>query len=223
MKLIVSLTLIWMISNTEPLKCYHKQISSSDPPGPLGPSGPPFLRTCGSADGCCATIAFQQIFGGIEKPDVIKGCLPPFLCDLDNQVLSFSDSERTVAASVHCCKTDGCNIQDKPFPGHGKENGLKCPTCTRNPDGFWSCNNTLECVGVQDRCIAVNVGDDYITSVLGCVSAKTCEVLSMISDLMLYYDDITPRIAGAGFCNSAWMINPGIVPLLLGLFALFVF
>ncbi|XP_026202309.1 phospholipase A2 inhibitor and Ly6/PLAUR domain-containing protein-like isoform X2 [Anabas testudineus] len=216
MKLILSLTLIWMISNTESLQCYHRQFSSS---------GPPFLRTCGSANGCCATITAQDTFDGIERPLVIKSCLPSFLCDLDNQVLSFSDSGKTATASVHCCKTDGCNIQDKPFPGHGKKNGLKCPTCTWNPDGFWSCNSTLECVGVQDRCIAANV-DVYNTvgPIVGCVSAKTCEIFSIVSDLLVHFvGNITPSVAGASFCNSAWMINPGIVPLLLGLFALFVF
>ncbi|XP_026202312.1 phospholipase A2 inhibitor and Ly6/PLAUR domain-containing protein-like [Anabas testudineus] len=148
MKLILSLTLIWMISNTaESLKCYYRKLFSSDRP---------VLRTCGSADGCCATIAVQENLERQDRSHLIKGCLPPFLCDLDNQILSFSDSERSATASVHCCKTDGCNIQDKPFPGHGKKNGLKCPTCTWISYDKWICNSTVECVGVQDRCIAVN-------------------------------------------------------------------
>lgn len=62
---------------------------------------------------------------------------------------------------------------------------------------------------------------------LGCVSSNVCDLLSQLkvrTDVAAVFNlKITPRGSKTIFCNSAWMVKVGVVPLLLGLFALFVF
>ncbi|KAK2835054.1 hypothetical protein Q5P01_015538 [Channa striata] len=57
-------------------------------------------------------------------------------------------------AALHCCETDGCNTLDLSVPRVRTPNSLRCFTCA-DPGGS-VCNDTLRCVGAQDRCVSGN-------------------------------------------------------------------
>lgn len=123
-------------------------------------------------------FGFLDIFKEQRAHGSVRDCVPPSLCAAQNQTLSYSDADFTVAASVRCCKTDGCNSQDVPrkltwsqvrkssvleqrFSSHrssvsdpdpGQKNGRRCPTSSGRPDNTFTVS-VVECVGVQDRCI----------------------------------------------------------------------
>ncbi|XP_029004865.1 phospholipase A2 inhibitor LNF1-like isoform X2 [Betta splendens] len=194
MKLILFLSLAWMICNTETLRCFK-----GFGPGVLGP--------CHFAGDWCATFTITSAFEGSPAKDVERSCLPSFLCSAPNQFLSFSNAKLSLAEHLHCCKTGGCNHQDFPYPELGKPNGLKCLTCTGlGPDHV--CNSTVECVGTQDRCVDVYVKHGHeVAPYAGCVSSNACDLVSQLKfrqDFAARFKyTITPRVAGSSFCSSA--------------------
>ncbi|XP_051231752.1 phospholipase A2 inhibitor and Ly6/PLAUR domain-containing protein isoform X2 [Dicentrarchus labrax] len=196
MKLILSLALIWMLSSTaEALQCLHKDTS--------------VLQSCRSADEMCATIAYQSQYGNATpttEKNIDRSCVPSFLCAGNNPIFSFSDSDKRLAASFHCCNTDGCNNQHLPYPDIQVKNGLECVSCVNS-----SCNETVnvQCVGAQDRCIKAVRQDDDTLIFIGCASVDVCEVFSQqdVHAASFFFgipvSNSSSKCCGSSFCNSA--------------------
>uniref|UniRef100_A0A3B4XQN1 UPAR/Ly6 domain-containing protein n=1 Tax=Seriola lalandi dorsalis TaxID=1841481 RepID=A0A3B4XQN1_SERLL len=72
------------------------------------------------------------------------------------RLFSYNFGNTTFDAALHCCRTDGCN---SPVQA---ENGLKCFTCA-DPQST-VCNDTLRCVGAQNRCFRGNGKPSRCTS-----------------------------------------------------------
>ncbi|XP_038572892.1 phospholipase A2 inhibitor and Ly6/PLAUR domain-containing protein-like, partial [Micropterus salmoides] len=180
---------------------------------------------------CVFFLTINKSFLGFEENLevlVTRSCVPSSLCTAHDQILSFSTDSWTLNASVHCCNTDGCNNQTLPFPMQANKNDLQCLTCTNDQDTV--CNGTVQCVGIQDRCITVNGQVDFNDTFLirGCASANVCEVLSHLkvrSAFAANFVNISsaPKCCGTSFCNSAWTVRLSICPLLLGLISLIVY
>ncbi|XP_051231754.1 phospholipase A2 inhibitor and Ly6/PLAUR domain-containing protein isoform X3 [Dicentrarchus labrax] len=193
MKLIRCLILIWMLSSTaEALQCLHSQT---------------VLKSCESANEMCATIAFESQFESATiVKSIIRTCAPPFLCAKTDQIFSFSDSIERLAASFHCCNTDGCNNQHLPYPDIQVKNGLECVSCVNS-----SCNETVnvQCVGAQDRCIKAVRQDDDTLIFIGCASVDVCEVFSQqdVHAASFFFgipvSNSSSKCCGSSFCNSA--------------------
>ncbi|XP_031165282.1 phospholipase A2 inhibitor and Ly6/PLAUR domain-containing protein-like [Sander lucioperca] len=215
MKLILSFTLIWMLSSTAAaLQCLQ------DRHGHI-----PVLEQCDSDDELCATTALHGDMEGEVSQHTLRSCAPSSLCTVQGQILSNSVAFYKIAASVHCCNTDGCNSQNFTYPdGQTKLNGLQCLSCTHRPDPV--CNGTVQCAGVEDRCFDGNWtdgGDPFPWR--GCASANVCEVLSQLkvqTFLEKFNLKLTsaPRCCGSSFCNSAGTVKLSVGPVLLGLIVL---
>ncbi|CAK6984790.1 urokinase plasminogen activator surface receptor-like [Scomber scombrus] len=76
-------------------------------------------------------------------------CFPSSLFSEGKHTFSYSIGTVAMTASVHFCNTDGCNSEDIPHPGDQKKNGRQCITCDPSSS---VCNQTVQCVGVEDRC-----------------------------------------------------------------------
>ncbi|XP_034003100.1 urokinase plasminogen activator surface receptor-like isoform X2 [Trematomus bernacchii] len=191
MKLILSLTVIWMLSSSAgALMCKNDTATSV---------------TCESNEQC-ATAAIQGPSG--QK----KSCVSSSVCEPNNQTFSFTFGHAQLTAFVHCCKTDNCNSVNVSAPEDQSENKLMCYMC----DGGQStvCNETVKCKGNQDRCVK-GTGDGKFS---GCASKNTCGAASQLGFLTgaLKFDD-GPHCCDTKLCNSAWTVKLSVVPFWVGL------
>ncbi|XP_062279682.1 phospholipase A2 inhibitor and Ly6/PLAUR domain-containing protein-like [Scomber scombrus] len=206
MKLILSLTLIWTLSSTaEALECW--QISGDVTE----------LHPCESTE-LCAT--FQVSMNGHEIPYTRRWCAPSS---------QFSEGKHTFSASVgfanisaYVCNTDGCNNQTIRYPGVQKKNKLQCFTCDDPSSDV--CNQTVQCVGEEDRCIngTVEYHEHETARTFGCVSANICETfphLELLPELKAKFLH-PPTCCEGSFCNSAWSVKLNVMTLLFGLITL---
>lgn len=216
MKLILSLTLIWTLSSTaEAVECWDGKGTDIKQQT---------LRSCNSTE-LCATVALQGYVDRTFTQDTIRWCLPSSIFSEGKHTFSSSVGLASMAASVHLCNTDRCNSQVIPYPDVQKKNNLQCFTC----DDLFSavCNKTLQCVGVQDRCMSMTVTDKEGKTVhnFGCVSANSCEPASLMElppDLPFKFLN-EPKCCGSSFCNSAWSVKLNVIPLLFGIITLTVY
>ncbi|XP_044217127.1 phospholipase A2 inhibitor and Ly6/PLAUR domain-containing protein-like isoform X6 [Thunnus albacares] len=139
MKLILSLTLIWTLSSTaEAVKCW------------TGDGADIKQQSCDS-DELCATVAYQGSLLGTFTQDATRLCLPSLFISEGKHTYSFNVGFASMAASVHVCNTDHCNSQAIPYPDL-KKNNLQCFTCYYPSSAV--CDMTVQCVGMEDRCIS---------------------------------------------------------------------
>lgn len=202
MKLILCVTLIWMLSSTDgALQCHDSQTGSN--------------RNCSSNE-YCAAAAVQDISGRQQS----QLCVPSSICSPSNQTFSFNFGSYNVTAFVHCCNTHSCNSENVTYPDVQTGNSLQCFTCD---DGQSSvCNKTVECVGVQDRCVSGSVMmRNNIEKAFGCASRNLCESASELHFLTNHLNFTSgPKCCSSSFCNSAWTFKLSIVPFLLELIML---
>ncbi|XP_074525051.1 phospholipase A2 inhibitor gamma subunit B-like [Halichoeres trimaculatus] len=223
MKLTLCVPLIWMLfSSAEALKCvqeYHwSTLQILKDPEP-----------CNSTDVHCATVSYldSKIIGE-ELYLIRRTCVPSSLCNQGDQLISFSYDDTGRSVFLHCCSTDGCN--DKSIPrlaaDEPKPNGLQCDTCSLSD---LSCNKKKQCVGNEDRCIAVNVNEyDETHPLHGCASANLCEGDTELKLKLLFgrsvnidhVDFSAPKCCETSLCNSAPSDKLSVISLLLALVAL---
>ncbi|XP_062279685.1 uncharacterized protein LOC133984398 [Scomber scombrus] len=202
MKLILSLTLIWTLSSTaEAVDCWVGKGDSS------------FLFPCNSSE-LCATVAKQG------KKSTEKMCSSFFM--EGKHTFSLNLGFEAMAASVQACDTVGCNNKTIPYPGVQQKNGMKCYVCNNRYSPM--CNKTVECMGMQDRCINGTAEDEEKKNATiytrGCVSANLCEDVRRLEFFMDVKFLRKPKCCGKNLCNSAWSVRLNVMSLLLGLFTL---
>ncbi|XP_041648117.1 phospholipase A2 inhibitor and Ly6/PLAUR domain-containing protein-like [Cheilinus undulatus] len=157
MKLTLSAALVWTIlSSVEALRCLQTL------------NGETKTKSCSSSAELCATVAVYN--GSPPQKSMERSCVPPSLCEAQNQIISSTYYGRTVAAAVRCCNTDDCNNEDITYPDV-TPNGLQCIRCDTP-----TCNEMENCTGAQDHCYnnTFTVGNVPQT-VFGCGSANMCE------------------------------------------------
>ncbi|KAI4904706.1 hypothetical protein NFI96_025770 [Prochilodus magdalenae] len=84
--------------------------------------------------------------GGHQQQVSIKGCAAAPECFSGSMNLGLSKT----TINTKCCSTNLCNSQTLPALS-GSPNGRRCYTCVGN-----DCTNTLNCEGIEDRCIIVH-------------------------------------------------------------------
>ncbi|CAK6964507.1 uncharacterized protein LOC128361983 [Scomber scombrus] len=156
------------------------------------------------------TLSSKEYMDGRANQSTTRRCFSSSLFSEGLHTFSLSLGLGTLTTSVRVCNTDGCNIEDIPYPGDLKKNGLKCFTCD-DPSSV-VCNKIVQCMGVQDRCIK--------RTVLGCVSANLCEDARRLEFFLDLKSPRKPKCCGSSFCNSAWSVKLSVMSLLLGLFTL---
>ncbi|XP_044217128.1 urokinase plasminogen activator surface receptor-like [Thunnus albacares] len=209
MKLILYLTLIWTLSSTaEALWCWISAGTENYP------------KLCKSAELCAIVATTQVIKNGKVKHFTNRWCVPSSLYGVGDHNLSHNIGFGATTKFIRVCNTNRCNYRDIPYPGDQKENNLQCFTCDDPSSAV--CDKTLQCVGEQDRCMNVTVGDDSgnTTRLFGCVSANLCRKPSQLLDLPFLHE---PKCCESSFCNSAWSVKLNVIPLLFGLFTLIVY
>ncbi|XP_042273302.1 phospholipase A2 inhibitor gamma subunit B-like [Thunnus maccoyii] len=215
MKLILTLTLIWTLSSTaEALECWTGQGTDMK------------QQTLRNSTGLCATVAFQEKKIGYFSQDTTRLCLPSSVISEGKHTYSFNVGFESKAASVHVCNTDRCNSQVIPHPGIQKKNNLQCFTCNYLFSAV--CNETVQCVGTEDRCISWTGGyaynRDQTAYAFGCASANLCDIASRLELLPHWpFKSLSePKCCGSSFCNSASSVKLNVIPLLFGLITLIV-
>ncbi|XP_044217118.1 uncharacterized protein LOC122988678 isoform X4 [Thunnus albacares] len=213
-KLILSLTLIWTLSSTaEAVECWDGKGTDIKQQT---------LRSCNSTE-LCATVALQGYVDRTFTQDTIRWCLPSSIFSEGKHTFSSSVGLASMAASVHLCNTDRCNSQVIPYPRVQKKNNLHCFTCDNRYSAV--CNKTVQCVGMEDRCVSGTGKDPYGTvHTFGCASANLCDIASRLELLphWLFKFLSEPKCCGSSFCNSAWSVKLNVIPLLFGLITLIV-
>ncbi|CAK6976405.1 uncharacterized protein LOC128362321 [Scomber scombrus] len=213
MKLILSLTLIWTLSSTaEALQCWQNEgIGIREN----------VLHPCNSSE-LCATAASQDNMHGNVTQSITRRCFPSSLFSEGLHIFSFSLGTVAMTASVHLCNTDGCNSEDIPYPGVQEKNNLTCFGCVTLTSPV--CNQTVQCVGVQDRCFNMTVENEHhempTSYSLGCVSSNFCEDTRRFPYLMTRNSVRNVKINLECGGNSAWSVRLNVMSLLLGLFTL---
>ncbi|XP_078141882.1 phospholipase A2 inhibitor and Ly6/PLAUR domain-containing protein-like [Centroberyx gerrardi] len=212
MKLILTLALIWTLFNTaEALQC--QTCTSSDPQCTNTTS-----HTCPSdSDQRCVTAAIKATNSTQHFQRILKSCVPSSHCS-DNTTYSENFGFASLAASLKCCNTDGCNSETLPFPTDQASNSLQCFSC--DSMGSTECNSKIQCVGMEDRCFSGRVTDrPYTFPTFGCASANLCDHLTTLPDGFTHFTS-GPNCCQGNLCNSAWAVKLSVFPLLLGLFTL---
>ncbi|XP_070688795.1 phospholipase A2 inhibitor and Ly6/PLAUR domain-containing protein-like isoform X2 [Pempheris klunzingeri] len=163
MKLILSLTLIWMLSSTaDALRCLYTDLGNLR-----------VNQTCDSDGDMCAFIpGLSYDLNGQNSSSIVRSCVPSSLCTNPKQKFSFRLGPNVAISSVHCCNTDYCNSQNVSNPeAKLQKNGLQCASCS-SPRNDASCNVTVDCMGDQDRCINGTAEiQEFTYRFLGCASA----------------------------------------------------
>ncbi|KAI4879261.1 hypothetical protein NFI96_020803 [Prochilodus magdalenae] len=94
----------------------------------------------------CASATTSVSAGGYQQQVSIKGCAAAPECISGSMNLGLSKT----TINTKCCSTKLCNSQTLPALSRDP-NGRRCYTCVGN-----DCTNTLNCEGIEDRCITVN-------------------------------------------------------------------
>ncbi|XP_074524867.1 phospholipase A2 inhibitor 31 kDa subunit-like [Halichoeres trimaculatus] len=219
MKLTLCVPLIWMLfSSAGALKCVQEDHRSNED---ISKDPEP----CNSPDVHCATVSYQE--DSMKLFSIRRICAPSSLCNEGTQLFSMSYFTSKITASLHCCSTDGCNNKPIPFSAAVKlePNGLQCFTCS--PDR--SCNQTLQCMGIADRCIAVDGTHRGVARPLhGCASSNLCEGHTEIKLKLLFaqyflVDELgftAPKCCRGSLCNSAPSDKLSVISIPLALVAL---
>ncbi|KAI4877763.1 hypothetical protein NFI96_028381, partial [Prochilodus magdalenae] len=92
----------------------------------------------------CASMTYFTNYGGQEYLYSVKDCAAECITGSINLGV-WKESINT-----KCCSTDLCNNQTLPALS-GSPNGRRCYTCVGN-----DCTKTLNCEGIEDRCITVH-------------------------------------------------------------------
>ncbi|XP_042369088.1 phospholipase A2 inhibitor and Ly6/PLAUR domain-containing protein-like [Plectropomus leopardus] len=141
-----------------------------------------------AANEYCAAAGIQDTFASQQW----KSCVASSTCDPSNQTFSFNFGVYNLTALVHCCNTDGCNSGNVTYPAVQTANSLQCFTC----DDFSTspvCNKTMQCVGVQDRCISWNMMTSDMIKISGCASRNFCEASPELFSLFGIFSYIKSR------------------------------
>ncbi|XP_058493654.1 phospholipase A2 inhibitor and Ly6/PLAUR domain-containing protein-like [Solea solea] len=202
MKLLLSLTLIWALSNTAGAldceTCTDQSCSSI------------MVQTCPSGT-MCVTAAIQVIGTGGQYPQTVKACAPTSICPVTgNQTFSVNLGMTAALVSASCCNKDNCNSANLTYPVLPEANSLQCYTC--QPMTF-DCSVPTQCTGTQDHCIAVDVSIGSTTyPAYGCASANLLEAaggLESLSTVMELNVNITsqPTSCNTTLCNKLPALN----------------
>ncbi|GAA6233865.1 putative uncharacterized protein DDB_G0277255 [Lates japonicus] len=165
MKLLLSLTLIWMLSSTAgALKCFtctDQQCSSTA------------SATCSSSETMCITASITATSTGTTGQKIYKACASSSQCPVTGpQTFSANTGVSSTVASTKCCNTDDCNSETLSSPSSQTLNGLQCNIC--NPLTS-QCTISLPCAGAEDRCFQATVTDGTNTApAFGCASQSIC-------------------------------------------------
>ncbi|XP_026201534.1 phospholipase A2 inhibitor and Ly6/PLAUR domain-containing protein-like [Anabas testudineus] len=169
MKLILSLTLIWMLFSTaagalQCETCQDTKCSNS------------FVQNCSSESACVSAAVQGSGFGGTVQ-QLYKTCAPFVVCPfLGSQTYSVSTTGLSASASAQCCNTDKCNSATLNFTSAQSVNNLQCYSCDATNS---NCSIRIQCKGVEDRCFRANVTVQSNTSLtMGCVSSNLCSLAS---------------------------------------------
>ncbi|XP_037625521.1 phospholipase A2 inhibitor and Ly6/PLAUR domain-containing protein-like isoform X4 [Sebastes umbrosus] len=172
MKLILSLTLIWALSSTAGALqcqiCTDLQCSTT------------VAQNC-SSETMCVTASIQATSSGTPAQQIFKACASSSLCPATgSQTFAANLGVSSAVASATCCNTDNCNTETLPFPAAQTNNSLQCFTC--NP-ATSQCTSTLQCKGVEDRCLQASgeslshiVYETYFTALNDLKQITTCVI-----------------------------------------------
>ncbi|XP_062872061.1 ly-6/neurotoxin-like protein 1 [Trichomycterus rosablanca] len=130
----------------------------------------------------------------VSKTDVnVKTCGAPEECA--TQSLNFGLLK--VTSNAKCCSTDLCNT-DTPAALAQLANGKMCYICDYNSN----CSKTVNCEGIEDRCITATVeqGGNKLT-MKGCVSKNVCDASSGSSQPGIAISKMT--CCEGNLCNGA--------------------
>lgn len=145
--------------------------------------------------------------GQLRRVPIRRHCLPPSLCATQNQLLSFSDADFTVTASVHCCKTNGCNSQDAVWVNMISGNEIR----TNGNMSVDLLSLLYVCGSVSDpdpgqrngiQCFACSRYSEMCNSTVECVGAQTCCKVS--SHAAYWSQTLTQRVT---FWDSFKLFN----------------
>ncbi|XP_034438134.1 phospholipase A2 inhibitor and Ly6/PLAUR domain-containing protein-like [Hippoglossus hippoglossus] len=219
MKLLLSLTLIWVLSSTgEALVC--ETCTNAD-------CSTTAAVTCPTGT-MCITASIQAVSSGTPGTQIYKACAPPSLCpSTGSQTFSVNLGVSSSLASATCCSTDNCNSVTLPFPVVPADNSLQCHVC--NPITS-DCSLSIQCKGTEDRCFQASVTNGAVTSpAFGCASLNLCAAATILGTLpfMQEVGTITsgPTCCGTSLCNTltTTTTTTGMLHLLIGLLIFILF
>ncbi|KAM6966629.1 uncharacterized protein LKV04_019069 isoform 2-T2 [Tautogolabrus adspersus] len=188
MKLLLALCLTCALLNTaESLRCHvcaNENCSNST------------SATC-PVFSACRTITSLRQTGPFTSVSVNKSCssllscFPPLNTQIEWSVnLGFSKEAHTQL----CCTTDNCNFPTLAIP-NSLENGKQCPVCAGPAESLnGTCNSTLSCQGVEDRCFSgTRTSNSTQFLLLGCISDNLCSLAAVFGSLIGENIQITCR------------------------------
>ncbi|XP_069041284.1 urokinase plasminogen activator surface receptor-like isoform X2 [Lepisosteus oculatus] len=165
-------------------------------------------KQCPALETTCAAATVRVTAVGNTQDVTVKGCAKPQECV---QSLSVNLGTARTTISLTCCSTDLCNIVAPPAYGDSAPNGLECFTCEGQ-----DCTKTLQCLGIEDRCLETSVKVGEQTVVLkGCVSKNAC--VAQGSEQLSQYLGVGYSCCQGNLCNSAKRVAQNIFLLLLPL------
>ncbi|XP_074553678.1 uncharacterized protein LOC141810197 [Halichoeres trimaculatus] len=142
----------------------------------------------------CSTVTLLRRSGTSTTVTVNKNCstLPscPSLLGSETE-WSVNQGFAREARRQLCCITNDCNMRTLAVP-NSVINGRQCPGCASSAESLnGSCNATVSCEGVEDRCFNSTTLNSTQLMIRGCISNNLCVLQAIFGDLLSGSIDIT--------------------------------
>ncbi|KAG7217556.1 hypothetical protein INR49_021392 [Caranx melampygus] len=114
-----------------------------------------YFQYCSNNETMCMAATYSD--GNVTTANAsFSGCDPGYCPSTDSHMMSANLGNRSTLAMIDCCKTSGCNHDFPPGPAPQAPNNKSCLTCDHTSA---SCNTSVQCRGVEDRCLESTAPD----------------------------------------------------------------
>ncbi|XP_032083117.1 phospholipase A2 inhibitor and Ly6/PLAUR domain-containing protein-like [Thamnophis elegans] len=104
----------------------------------------------------CSTIVVNSTLFEAPVSLIVKECATREEC-FEDLFSTTTVDDRFEIARGNCCQTDLCNAEVLPLENYEdfQPNGLQCPACFELDEDSCEANQSVACVGQEDRCLNI--------------------------------------------------------------------
>ncbi|XP_053547222.1 uncharacterized protein LOC128639095 [Bombina bombina] len=134
----------------------------------------------------CGTLYALSTAGGYSTASFFRFCAPASVCDLKGDIRS---KDMTIQTATSCCSTDNCVPETPQLSSIGNvTNGLTCNSCYAGNNDWCYPEDTVDCVGNENRCIFYSrIAGGTSVVLQGCATSSICNYgnLNIVSGLFV--------------------------------------
>ncbi|XP_071969192.1 phospholipase A2 inhibitor 25 kDa subunit-like [Engystomops pustulosus] len=162
----------------------------------------------------CGSSHTKTNVGGFETNVVVRACTVQSSCNFAG-IIATPLGKTRVATS--CCNTDNCLPAIPQFPAiNNTRNGLVCRYCSTADSDWCYTSETVQCTGIEDRCLLQRVKQGGLKNALrGCATKSVCDLGGQTKTDGRSTTEVKHICTDAGISVHKVVLTPAIVSLLL--------